>query len=226
MNNTFTLHELCMRDLDPRQNILIIGRERSGKTTLIKKILQNVQSLTIFAFLLDGNYDDCDSTVLFDDISQLKGIFQRIKYYAQTAYIQLPHHTLVVDELICEPKWEERPYAKDFITNCSEMNTRIILSFRYPVITDKKLIDKFGYVFISWQNPTNYEYIYNIYLHDKDIISFEEFQGIMECMDRKIGIFLVIDYQQHKVFYQDKNDKTMVPAASGSGRMTKSALKR
>ena len=194
--NSLKLEKFNLQNREQSRSIFILGGRASGKTSLIKKLI-NGDSCAVFT---GCEWEYKEEPFVYSDIERLFGV---VKVITNQKMI------LVIDDMIEESdgiiseekpvksdRWEDTLAVQDLLGNSQQF----ILASRYTLIQNN---NKFGYIFIFpdtiRKNDTRLNFLYRCYLENSEIISREAFKDCLcALVDHQT---LVIDYSRGKIFY-------------------------
>jgi len=224
------LSKFNIKSYDLGQNIFILGGKRSGKTTLIKELLDNRTTVLWTACpqeysckLLHSESTTFCSTqgcaLIHNSLNDFPNVIQNFKRANR------PWTNVVIDDILEEPdgimsdepctdrrkRWEYENYTGDLFRHCRLWKMNFILASRYNLIQQRSLLVCLGYVFIFPDtirgDLKRLQATFRYYLRNRDLISSEEYEECMNFLED--GHPLVIDYRQGKLYYYSNTQQNI-----------------
>lgn len=202
---TLNLKKFNLDKLNNNLIILIQGTRRSGKTTLIKNILNNNKNSLIFTpnEPLSKEYLDFNCESFYKN----KVLYNTIK----EQYKSKEKFNIVFDDMEHYKIFQESG-VKDIFLNKGLLNIFTIFTSQSSII-DSKLLSKIDYIFI-FKNTGNIQNLYKKYINTKLSLSYNIFLDIFntlsdnECLVIKNTKTQCSNYLENLFWYKVDNFET------------------
>lgn len=165
MFNIFSIHNIPNNILEKNKSIIILGRARSGKSTMLNQLLASDSNETLLINQDKSNFHNFDKQSYESDIQLFENALNKSNIYLDDVHPDLK------EELIC----------KFFDSGASNTNKLVVTIQSLDDFKNISLIKKFDLVLISNSNSIS-KY--------KDLIQVEDLERILQSMSNYTNVFM------------------------------------
>lgn len=162
-------------------SILIIGSRESGKTAIIRKIVNSLRipQNTLYRTVITNTIDTKYYSNKFTKHTRFNPSIIEHLYNRQNQKCRY-EHLLILDECMYDQEWKSQEIVNKFYSNNNALNTTIIHTMTYPDVAEF-MIPTLDYAFIV---KPNLNMLYRQALYDKlqPFLSFDEFNKELDNM--------------------------------------------
>lgn len=198
-----------MDRFEPHKNmysVIIFGRRGTGKTTLVKDLLEHFDcpNVTVIDTKDSGEYNDAKCTHHNEYSENVLD-----KLIEKQRKIKLSQHACIVfDNCMVDNDWTKHKGINMLVFNCRCMRIKHIMTINHPTNIPRRILQTVDYVFIFPDSSVSirkqlYEYYGDMFP------SFDEFNNALDSCAAEKHSCMVIDHtkQHSRVFVYKANVK-------------------